>query len=185
MKLETTLNAIRDLKPCAYGWETLLRGLGKTKADDKPLHLLEILEINGIADALWCLRCWPEYSLWWQLLAARFARDVWHLMFDERSRRAVEAAEMHSFGQETDEELFALMISAKHAAWDAAAVAGILPGVHAARAASSAAGCDAKAAARSARSTGAVSEYVQAKTLRDMIAEMERCGTGRPTREAA
>ena len=52
----TTLNEIRELSPCRKGWEKLLAHLGKAKADDEPLHILTILESNGIDDALWCLR---------------------------------------------------------------------------------------------------------------------------------
>jgi hypothetical protein len=52
----TTLNEIRAHSPCQDGWEKLLKHLGKTKADDEPLHLLTILESNGFGDATWCLR---------------------------------------------------------------------------------------------------------------------------------
>lgn len=52
----TTLNQIRKRHPCANGWKKLLKHLGKTEADDKPLSLLTILESNGLDDALWCLR---------------------------------------------------------------------------------------------------------------------------------
>jgi len=49
----TTLKAIRKAKPCESGWQKLLKGLGKTKADDEPLTLQRILEINDIDDACW------------------------------------------------------------------------------------------------------------------------------------
>ncbi len=52
----TTLNEIRAHSPCEGGWEKLLKHLGKTKADDEPLHVLTILESNGLDDATWCLR---------------------------------------------------------------------------------------------------------------------------------
>jgi hypothetical protein len=32
--MKTTLNKIRACSPCESGWETLLKFLGKTKADD-------------------------------------------------------------------------------------------------------------------------------------------------------
>jgi len=51
----TTLNEIRELSPCRKRWEKLLSHLGKTQADDEPLHLVTILESNGISDAVWCL----------------------------------------------------------------------------------------------------------------------------------
>jgi hypothetical protein len=52
----TTLNEIRANSPCLDGWEKLLKHLGKTKADDEPLHLLTILESNGFDDATRCMR---------------------------------------------------------------------------------------------------------------------------------
>ena len=54
--ITTTLNDIRSHSPCRDRWEHLLKGLGKNKADDEPLPLERILEINGIEDALWALR---------------------------------------------------------------------------------------------------------------------------------
>lgn len=52
----TTLNEILEHRPCKDGWRKLLTGLGKTKADDEPLSLMTILEINGLDNAVWCLR---------------------------------------------------------------------------------------------------------------------------------
>jgi hypothetical protein len=52
----TTLNEIRAAGPCDDVWEELLKHLGKTRADDEPLHLMTILESNGFDDATWCLR---------------------------------------------------------------------------------------------------------------------------------
>lgn len=51
----TTLNRIRAASPCQDGWTKLLKHLGKTTADDEPLDLLTILDINGMDDALWVL----------------------------------------------------------------------------------------------------------------------------------
>lgn len=51
----TTLNRIRAARPCEEGWRKLLAHLGKTKADDKPLDLLTVLDSNGLDDALWVL----------------------------------------------------------------------------------------------------------------------------------
>ena len=52
----TTLREIRTHEPCQNGWQKLLKHLGKTRADDEPLHLMTILESNGFDDATWCLR---------------------------------------------------------------------------------------------------------------------------------
>ena len=58
-----TLNMIRAHGPCEGGWSKLLRGLGKTKADDEPLTIYTVYEINGFDDALWCLRALPNDRL--------------------------------------------------------------------------------------------------------------------------
>jgi hypothetical protein len=51
----TTLRRIRDASPCEAGWRKLLAYLGKTCADDEQLHLLTVLESNGLTDALWVI----------------------------------------------------------------------------------------------------------------------------------
>ena len=51
--MKTTLNKIKTHGPCLDGWRKLLRGLGKTEADTEPLAITTILDINGLADALW------------------------------------------------------------------------------------------------------------------------------------
>ena len=53
---------------------------------------------------------WNENTL--RLFACWCVRQVWHLLTDERSRRAVEVAELFANGKATQEEL--------DAAWDAA-----------------------------------------------------------------
>lgn len=46
--ITTTLNRIRAHGPCQDGWSKLLKGLGKTAADDDPLPFARIAEINGL-----------------------------------------------------------------------------------------------------------------------------------------
>jgi hypothetical protein len=77
--MKTTLNKIRQHQPCKRGWETLLASLGKTKADDAPLDLLNILESNGLNDALWCLRTVEGQDQKIRKLACDFALSVAHL----------------------------------------------------------------------------------------------------------
>ena len=111
----TTLNRIREHNPCADGWRTLLKHLGKTEADDAPLAYSTILDSNGLDNALWCMRAEPQHSRIWRMYAVRCARRVQHLMTDERSLQALDVAERHARGEATDAEL--------DAAWDAAGVA--------------------------------------------------------------
>lgn len=123
--MNATLNAIRAYEPCADGWRKLLAGLGKTEADDEPLALTLILDINGLDDALWALRCVDDqaqvrrYAVW-------CARQVQHLMTDPRSLAALDVAERYAEGQATRDELAAARDAARDA-WgasrDAAAAA--------------------------------------------------------------
>lgn len=114
-----TLNKIKAHDPCQDGWKTLLASKGKTKADNVEFPLIDVLDSNGLDDALWCLRCLPEHNDKWRLLAVSFARGVEHLMQDKRSINALEVAERHARGKATDEELR----DARHAAWHAAIAA--------------------------------------------------------------
>ena len=113
--MKTTLNKIRAHHPCEEGWTKLLKHLGKTQADDEPLDFLAILESNGLDDALWCARCAPEYSRDWRLYAVWCARQIQHLMTDERSIAALNVAESHADGLATDKELDAAGAAARAA----------------------------------------------------------------------
>ena len=118
--LTTTLNRIREHSPCREGWEKLLKGLGKTAADDEPLAFSKIAEINGLDDALWCCRAEPQEWETWRLFAVWCGRQVQHLMTDPRSTAALDVAERHANGNATDEELAAAWDAARAAVWDAA-----------------------------------------------------------------
>ncbi len=139
MTTYTTLNKIRAHGPCADGWTKLLKHLGKAKADDEPLALTTILDSNGIDDALWCLRACEGIEKEVRLYAVWCARQVRHLMADQRSLTALDVAERYANGEATDAELDA----ARDAAWAAARDA-------AWAAAGAAAGAVARAAARAA-----------------------------------
>ena len=142
--MKTTLNAIRDHHPCADGWKKLLANLGKTAADDDPLSLITILDSNGIDDALWCLRAVYDHDKEICLFAVWCARQVQHLMTDQRSVAALDVAERFANGDATKEELDA----ARAEAWAAArAAAGAAAWAAAGSAAWSAAGSAAGAAA--------------------------------------
>ena len=118
--ITTTLNRIRNHQPCVHGWTKLLKYLGKTQADDDPLPFATILESNGLDDALWCCRAEPQYAREWRLYAVWCARQVQHLMTDQRSITALTVAENYANGTASDEELDAAWAAARAAAWDAA-----------------------------------------------------------------
>lgn len=112
----TTLNAIRVHQPCADGWAKLLAHLGKTRADNQPLHITTVLDSNGVGDALWCLRAVTGHQREIRLYAVWCARQVQHLMTDPRSIAALDVAERHANGQATDDELAAAWAAARDAA---------------------------------------------------------------------
>ena len=121
--ITTTLNRIRAHGPCAEFWAKLLKHLGKTQADDDPLPFETILESNGLYDALWCCRTEPQHAREWRLFAVWCARQVQHLMTDQRSIDALDVAERHAIGQATDAELETARAAAWDAAWAAAGAA--------------------------------------------------------------
>ena len=124
--MKTTLNAIREHGLSPYGWQKLLRHLGKTQPDDEPLSIATILDSNGLDDALWCLRAVTGHDREMRLYAVWCARQVQHLMTDPRSIAALDVAERHADGLATDDELAAAWAAAwaaraaARAAWDAA-----------------------------------------------------------------
>jgi hypothetical protein len=113
MPMMTTLNEIRKYAPCQDGWKKLLKGLDKTQPDDEPLLFSEILRINGLDDALWCLHntIWclrsapKEYDNKIRLFAISIARHVQHLMQDHRSIDALDVAERYAKGKANKKEL--------------------------------------------------------------------------------
>ena len=110
--MKTTLNKIRERNPCTAGWEKLLKHLGKTKADDEPLAITTILDSNGLEDALWCLRAVEGEDCKIRLYAVWCARQMQHLMKDERSIRALDVAERFAMGQASQEDLDAARAAA-------------------------------------------------------------------------
>jgi len=132
-EITVSLTEIRTQSPCIDGWRKVLAAKGPDIKAQFPLA--DIIETNDLDDALWTLRCRPEYSNLWRKYAVWCARQVEHLMTDERSKSALEVAWRYSEGSATDEELGA----ARDAAWDAAWGAAGAASSDAARAASSSA----------------------------------------------
>ena len=118
----TTLNKIRKNSPCQNGWQKLLAGLNKSGPDDEPLPMVTILDLNGLDDALWALRA-TDCDRESRLLAVAYARQVQHLMTDERSIACIDVAERFANGKATREELIEARIAAE-AAWNAEWAAG-------------------------------------------------------------
>ena len=118
--LTTTLNRIKACHPCRFDWEQGLAAAGKSSPDDEPILFAAIAETLGIKNAIWCMRAEPQYSREWRLFAVWCARQVQHLMTDQRSVNALEVAERHANGQATAADLAAARAAAGAAAWAAA-----------------------------------------------------------------
>ena len=151
--MKTTLKKIKEHELCKDGWEKLLKNLGKKEADDEPLAITTILDSNGIEDALWCLRAVEGRERDIRLFVVWCARQVQHLMTDQRSIAAIDVAERYANGLASEAELTAARAAAwaaaRAAAWDAAWAAAAVARA-AARAAGATAGAAAGAVARAA-----------------------------------
>lgn len=120
MMITISLQQIRENSPCTAGWGKVLKSKGGKKADmGAQFPLTDVIESNGLGDALWCLRCRPEYSNLWRKYAVWCARQVESQMTDERSRSALDVAWRHSNGEATDAELAAARAAARDAWGDA------------------------------------------------------------------
>jgi hypothetical protein len=134
--ITTTLKQLREAGACIDGYNKLVRAIqGEQFSEEdelretyirfshkEPISLAFILESNGIDDALWALRACEQtkelqraerlYGVW-------CARQVQHLMTDQRSIDALDVAERFAVGEATDEELSAASDAAWAAAWAA------------------------------------------------------------------
>jgi hypothetical protein len=124
MKITTTLNRIKENKPCSDGWTKLLTFLNKTQADDEELDLLTILESNGVQDCLWAFQCTDNYDSIYRHISADFAESVLYIFEkkypnDNRPRLAIQAARDYADGKINKEELYSARVAAGAAAWDA------------------------------------------------------------------
>ncbi len=174
----TTLNRIREGSPesgraCEEGYAKLLKGLGKTRADDEPVTLLQVIGINGLDDALWVL----SYAMPDDRLARHFqawcADQVVHLFEEEfpGDMRVRDHIAMLRNDNATPEE----RATARTDAWNVGWTAGLTAGWAAARAAAAIAA--ARAAARDARAAAAwvaawdTARAKQEEQLRKMLAQ--------------
>lgn len=67
-----TLRQIQSHFPCVIGWNLVFNAYSHL-GDHTPFPLANVVRSNGMDDALWCLRCLPEYGTLWRLFAHRLA----------------------------------------------------------------------------------------------------------------
>jgi hypothetical protein len=171
LKMKTTLNKIRACSPCGIdprdtplaGYQKLVAAMGAGFSPDAPITITQILDSNGLDDALWCLRAVDGYAREIRLFGVKQARKVQHLNTDPRVEACLKAAEDFANGLITMEKLEAAKAAAGPEAWAAAWLA--------ARAAAEAAAWAAKPAARAAARAAALA--AQAKDLRKLCKDCE------------
>ena len=128
----TTLNKILKYSPCGQNGESegfgkFMKYLNKTEPDDEPVTLLQILDSNGICDAIWAFRT-VERQPWMSLYIADVAEHVLPLWekkhpTDTRPRAAIDAIRKYVRGEISREELNAAYAAAYAAATAAATAA--------------------------------------------------------------
>ena len=155
--IHTTFRKLHDAGACKERYRFLAKALGGIKAygRDTPITLLQILDINGLDDALWALRACDDAEVFSRLLACDYAEHVLHIFEaqcpgDDRPHKAIEVARRYARGEAMEEALAAARAAAWDAAWAAAWDAARDAAWAAAWAAAGAAARDAAVAARDA-----------------------------------
>ena len=118
--IHTTFRKLHEAGACTERYRFLAKALGgiKTYGKDTPITLLQILDINGLDDALWALRACDDAEKFSRLLACDYAEHVLHIFEtqypdDDRLRKAIEVSRRHARGEAMEEALAA----ARPAAW--------------------------------------------------------------------
>jgi hypothetical protein len=125
--MKTTLNQIRACSPCGLdprqipltGFCKLRAAMGKGFYPEAQITITQILDSNGLDDALWCLRAVQGYEREKRLYAVKQARKVQHLNTDPCVEAALKAAEDFANGLIG----VAALDAARVAAWAAARAA--------------------------------------------------------------
>jgi len=176
----TTFKLLRGHHACKDRYAVLRESL-RGRGDDEPITMIEILDSNGLDDALWALRAVPdeqtdERDKLARLFACWCVRQIWHLLTDERSRTAIEVAERYAVGEATRDALnaAAAVAAAAARAADAAAYATYSAAAAAraaADAAAAAAGSAADAYAAAALAAADYAAYAAAARAADAAAD--------------
>lgn len=165
--IQTTFRKLHDAGACKERYRFLAKALGGIKAygRDTPITLLQILNINGLDDALWALRACDDAETFSRLLACDYAEHVLHIFEakypdDDKPRKVIVVSRRYARGEATDAELSAAWNAAWAAAGDAAGTAaGYAAGYAAGTAARAAAWYAARSAARDAGYAGYAAWY--------------------------
>ena len=129
--LHTTFALAKKAGACTESYTAVATALGgiKTYGLNTPIPLTRVLELRGIDDALWCLRCvlteeTAQRDRLARLLACDAAEHVAHLWIAPKGvswkpSDVIGVARRYAEGQATVEELAAARVAARDAAWAA------------------------------------------------------------------
>ena len=88
MSIMITLNKIIAKKPCRDGLKRLLRMKGKPvdyAGDDVEFPMADILNSNILDDAIWAMRCLPEYAQMWRKFAIWCGNYELQIKFEQQN----------------------------------------------------------------------------------------------------
>jgi len=190
MTLSTTFALAREYGACEPSYDKMAEALGGVDeyGDNTPFTLLQVLDVLGVHDAAWALRCvLPEQAddaeRAARLFACECAEDVLPIFErenpdDKSPREAIEVARKFANGEATEEQLDAARAAAwdaaRDAAWDAARAAARAAAWDAARDAAWAAARDAAWAAARAAAWDAARDAAWAAALNRQSTFMRR-----------
>jgi hypothetical protein len=126
--LFTTFNLTHKSNACVESYRKMADALGGiTKyGKDTDIPLGQVIEVLGIEDAIWTLRCTTKpadkFIIEFACRCAEYCLKNYEDLYpdDKRPRKAIEAARLYSEGKINLEELTAAESAAGSAAWSAA-----------------------------------------------------------------
>jgi hypothetical protein len=119
-KLYTSLDEILSFRPCLQGWRDILKGQGKTEADDVQFPVSQALESNSISDICWLLGRKNEFERLVEF-AKLCADSVAHLNNRYSERAAAHAVAVAYDAASAADDAYDAYVAAAYAAYNAAA----------------------------------------------------------------
>jgi hypothetical protein len=106
--MKTTFQKIKDCKPCGDGWKQLI-SYHKPSSLDEEISIKEIMESNGLNDAIWALRVIDNTEILISL-SIDLAESVLHIYEkqfpgDTRIRDCIDACKKYIRGEISESEL--------------------------------------------------------------------------------
>jgi hypothetical protein len=106
--MKTTFQKIKDCKPCGDVWDQLI-SYHKPSSFNNEISIKEIIESNGLDDAIWALRAVDdtEALTLFSIDLAKFALPVYEKYFpgDMRVRNYIDTCKKYVRGEISEKEL--------------------------------------------------------------------------------